>query len=454
MIKGLERNRYVYHYTGFDSLFCLLEGYRKGLYKGHLPFWGFNVFNANDPMEMKVGFNAVKAFICNSGIESEVPEIQKLSEVYENIRNEELCKKEYLGANHDQYSSFIPYTVSFSAKRDFMPMWSLYGKMGKGVSLVFDAIERIEVLKGGASALYGSDAVGGVINVITKQPEKTEIRLNAGVGSWRTENYRASVAAIVGKTGILVTAQKERQAYLKYKDANDSSTKRWDKSDYSTDNVDVKLTQDIGKDQQATLYFHHSYKNGNQPIYIGSTLGPSAGSDLNNDVSLQYDWGKDTDHAGYVRLYRNYYVGNYYSDSGDNHYTETKRGIDVQQNFRLSENNKLTAGLEWRDSHIGSGLYDGQKKIVTKAIFLQDTWNFAPEWTLTLGDRYDKHNMFGHKNTLSAGLNKKFGEKGHAYLTWGQVFRAPQGNDLYWLEDWGWGLKTGDGVWVCSVIPT
>ena len=319
-----------------------------------------------------------------------------------------------------------------------------------------DAIERIEVLKGGASALYGSDAVGGVINVITKQPEKTEIRLNAGVGSWRTENYRASVAAKVGKTGILVTAQKERQAYLKYKDANDSSTKRWDKADYSTDNVDVKLTQDIGKDQQATLYFHHSYKNGNQPIYIGSTLGPSAGSDLNNDVSLQYDWGKDTDHAGYVRLYRNYYVGNYYSDSGDNHYTETKQGIDVQQNFRLSENNKLTAGLEWRDSHIGSGLYDGRKKIVTKAIFLQDTWNFAPEWTLTLGDRYDKHNMFGHKNTLSAGLNKKFGEKGHAYLTWSQVFRAPQGNDLYWLEDWGWGMglfgnpnlkpETGD-VW-------
>ena len=147
MINGLERNRYVYHYTGFDSLFCLLEGYRKGLYKGHLPFWGFNVFNANDPMEMKVGFNAVKAFICNSGIESEVPEIQKLSEVYENIRNEELCKKEYLGANHDQYSSFIPYTVSFSAKRDFMPMWSLYGKMGKGVSLVFDAIEMIENLE-------------------------------------------------------------------------------------------------------------------------------------------------------------------------------------------------------------------------------------------------------------------------------------------------------------------
>ena len=300
-----------------------------------------------------------------------------------------------------------------------------------------DAIAKIEVLKGGASTLYGSDAVGGVINIITKTPEKTEVRLNVGGGSWGHEDYRAGVFAKTGRTGIMVTAEKERQSYVKYKDAKDSDTKRWKKSSSESDNVDVKLTQDIGKDQQATLYFHHSYKSGNQPAYIGSMVG-SAGSDLNNDVSFQYDWGKNTDHAGYIRLYRNHYDGNYYS-TPDNHYFETKKGIDIQQSLKISKNNNLTAGLEWRDSRIGSENYDGEKKIITKAIFLQDVWDFAPEWSLTVGDRYDKHNMFGHKNTLSAALNKKFGEKGHAYLTWGQVFRAPQGNDLYWYEDWGYG---------------
>ena len=302
-----------------------------------------------------------------------------------------------------------------------------------------DAIERIEILMGAASTLYGSDAVGGVVNIITKQPEKTEVRLNAGAGSWGNWNARASVATKIGKTGILVTAQKENQDYIKYKDANDSGNKKWDKSASESDNVDVKITQDIGKDQQATLYFHHSYKSGDQPAYIGSIYAPVAGSDLNNDVSFQYDWGKGSDHAGFIRLYRNYYVGNYYG-TPSNRYYETKRGIDIQQNVKLSKNNNLIAGLEWRDSHMGSGEYDGEKKIITKAIFLQDTWNFAPEWTLTLGDRYDKHNMFGHKNTMSAGLNKKFGDKGHAYLSWGQVFRAPQGNDLFWNEDWGWGM--------------
>ena len=57
---------------------------------------------------------------------------------------------------------------------------------------------------------------------------------------------------------------------------------------------------------------------------------------------------------------------------------------------------------------------------------------------------------------MNAGLNKKFGKNLLHTCHWGQVFRAPQGNDLYWFEDWGWGMglfgnpnlkpETGD-VW-------
>ena len=315
---------------------------------------------------------------------------------------------------------------------------SSFTKQGYDISDLpsVDAIERIEVVKGGASTLYGSHAVGGVINVITKRPDKTEVKLNVGTGSWNHEDYRIGVTAKMGKTGILVTAQKENQGNFKYKDAVDSKTKRLDKSGYNSDNVDVKLIQDIGSDQQLNVHFHHSFKKGGQP---NLNYGPNDGTDLNNDISVQYEWGKDSDNAGFLRLYRNYYVGNFYGTPA-NRYNETTQGVDLQQNFKLSKNNKLIAGLEWKDSHIGSGQYDGKKKIVTKAIYVQDTWDFAPEWTLTVGDRLDHHSYFGHKNSISANINKKFGEKGHAYLSWGQVFRAPQGNDLFWYEDWGWGM--------------
>ena len=51
-----------------------------------------------------------------------------------------------------------------------------------------EIIERIEIVKGGGSALYGSDAVGGVINIITKRADKTTGKININTVSWGTQN--------------------------------------------------------------------------------------------------------------------------------------------------------------------------------------------------------------------------------------------------------------------------
>lgn len=58
--------------------------------------------------------------------------------------------------------------------------------------LPVDNIERIEVIRGAASALYGGNAMGGVINIITKTPEKLELRATAGYGTHDTRRYRLS----------------------------------------------------------------------------------------------------------------------------------------------------------------------------------------------------------------------------------------------------------------------
>jgi iron complex outermembrane receptor protein len=60
-------------------------------------------------------------------------------------------------------------------------------------ALPFDNIDRIEVIRGAGSALYGGNAMGGVINIITRTPEKLEFKLSAGYGSNETERYRISL---------------------------------------------------------------------------------------------------------------------------------------------------------------------------------------------------------------------------------------------------------------------
>ncbi len=57
----------------------------------------------------------------------------------------------------------------------------------------FESVERVEVLKGSGSTLYGSDAMGGAVNFITRVPETTEIRLGAGIGNWGTNQQNGAL---------------------------------------------------------------------------------------------------------------------------------------------------------------------------------------------------------------------------------------------------------------------
>lgn len=62
------------------------------------------------------------------------------------------------------------------------------------IPVALDAVERVEVLKGSGSTMYGSDAVGGVVNLITKPPETSEFRLRGALGNWGSNQQRASGA--------------------------------------------------------------------------------------------------------------------------------------------------------------------------------------------------------------------------------------------------------------------
>jgi iron complex outermembrane recepter protein len=59
-----------------------------------------------------------------------------------------------------------------------------------------ESVADVEVLRGSGSALYGSDAVGGVVNVVTRKPEAGEVRLRAGVGNFGTNAQSVSIAAV------------------------------------------------------------------------------------------------------------------------------------------------------------------------------------------------------------------------------------------------------------------
>ena len=295
-------------------------------------------------------------------------------------------------------------------------------------------IERIEVVKGHGGALYGSDAVGGVVNIITKKMDHTYGKVSMGFGSHQARDAKAMYSIKEGKTGVMVAASKYKQGYLTYKDAADHNTKRMSNdTDYQNEKVSLKVAQELTDTTNLEIAYDYSKLSGTNTngsyFYVAPLLDKKS-----NNFNVKYDWIVNDTDQGYLQVYRNQYEFITHSTI-----KETDIGFDAQQEVTLADNNKLVVGASYRgakgsnDGRNGAAKYN--EKINNKALFVSDQWEFIPTWTLDAGVRYDNHSKAGSKTTWSAGLNKKFNENSHAYFNWGQVFKAPTLDDFFYFAD-------------------
>lgn len=302
-----------------------------------------------------------------------------------------------------------------------------------------NAIERIEVLKGGGSALYGTDAVGGVINVIMKKGSDigNHVTVKAAGGSWNAEQYAISASGSTDSgLGLIVSATKERRGEYKFKNANGKS-QLLKNSGYDDTGVIVKLDQKVGDDNRIGINFEHINAEGGSPFNSSGFGTTDSHKRISNNVDLRYDWNENSDDKGYVQVYKNYQHAHFRSPvaSRQSNFTDSTIGLEAQQNFKFSDTDELTVGLEYYKTTVdNTSLYTGERDINNKAIFAENRWEFAPSWQLNTGLRYDHHSKYGSEVTPKVALNKKFDENSNVYLSWGRVFNAPTTDDLFWYQ--------------------
>lgn len=302
-----------------------------------------------------------------------------------------------------------------------------------------DLIERVEVLKGAGGALYGSDAVGGVVNIITKKTDKNYGKVSLGFGSNDKRDMSAMYSFKEGKTGLIVAAVKDKQGYYKFKDISDNRTKRRDgNSNFENEKLSLKLVQEITDDSELTIGYDFSNYEGRNPGAVTSGMSYWGIQDKESqNMYAKFDWGLANRDIGYIQVYHhkldysNLY-NNWDGTTSTAYLKEDTTGIDVQQEISISDNNKIVIGASYRDTDAENpDSYATGKNIDNLAFFVNDTWNFAPTWTLNAGVRYDDHSQAGDETTMSAGINKKFDEESHIYFNWSQVFKAPNIDDLF-----------------------
>ena len=295
-------------------------------------------------------------------------------------------------------------------------------------------IERIEVVKGAGSALYGSDAVGGVINIITKKAKESRTQVDLNTGSWHTHNYEIYNQGADGGLSWTLDANLQKRGYFYYK-GQDGNTSRMVGSDYSNNGVSLNLRQQLKGDNSIGLRFAHRTMDGGSPYYnalpyygyVGFHSNPQ--EEIMNDVSVTYRFKEDTKLPGYLRYFNHYKTVDF---SGK--FNTRLQGVDYQDGWQLGRNNRLVAGAEWHRSNsmnMDNGGYEN-KTITTEALYLQDSMHLADKWTFVPGVRMDHHSKFGTHWTPKAAINYRPDRDTKIYASWGRVFKAPTADDLYY----------------------
>ena len=303
-------------------------------------------------------------------------------------------------------------------------------------------IERIEVVKGHGGALYGSDAVGGVVNIITKKADHKFGKRSFAMGSNQARDFKSVYAFKKGKTGVTLSGSKYKQGYYKYKDAASDSTQRWGaNSKYENNKFSIKVDQDFTDTTSLTVGYDYSKFEGFSP-YSATHPGLSPVDKKTNNFYAQYNWLVNDEDAGFVNVYHNKYE--YFNFGG---MEEKDTGFEAQQTLTVAANDTLVFGASYRKAKaLNEMYYTDEHSIDNAAVFVNNTWEFMPSWSLNTGVRYDKHSDFGSETTMSAGLNKKFDENSHAYFNWGQVFKAPTIDDLYYYSFSEWDGKKSEYI--------
>jgi outer membrane cobalamin receptor len=322
-----------------------------------------------------------------------------------------------------------------------------------------DNIERIEIVKGSGSLLYGSGAMAGTVNIITKNPKRDKMDLKIGVGYGSQNTYR-----LAGENGMFVAGD-----FGYYMTAGRTKTDGFRDNSYLKQNdVSLKLLLDKRETMNISLYGDYIDRDygvpgvkppsGTQdyyPFYSGKAASLlDQGSDKDGHIVLEIK-GEPLEWLGYnlkghytnMENY-NYWRYAYDGTGGENWVTNQVLGADGHVDIYPFEGTKLLFGGEYKDfdwknrgynldafgSKTGSE-YAAKAHISTKAVFTEAEYRPSRYGKVFAGIRHEDHSAFGSENLPLFGVVINPFETTVLKISHGKHFLAPTPNDLYWPAD-------------------
>ena len=281
-------------------------------------------------------------------------------------------------------------------------------------------VERVEVVKGPRSTLYGSDAIGGVINIITRRGAVQADSVQAGYGDYDTRS--ASFSAGIGDE------RAEASIAASWLDSAGFPIRSGDDTDRGYENTSFNAYARAGAGP-VDLSLSAWYASGTSE-YSDFFVTPVDQDFENTALALTADFAPTEAWSS------KFTVAHAIDDLEQNQsadFLDTKRNtVDWQNDFAVADAHTVTAGVLWQDEQADAESFGAPyaADTTTSQLYLQDQAEFGSH-RLLLGAAYTDHETFGGHATWNAEYGYAFEAGSLVTFAAGTAFRAPDATDLY-----------------------
>ncbi|WP_265947101.1 TonB-dependent receptor domain-containing protein [Dechloromonas sp. A34] len=307
------------------------------------------------------------------------------------------------------------------------------GQMSSWSRIPASQIERIEILRGPASSLYGSDAIGGVIQIFTRTGKGPfQVNAEAGIGSYNTSTLTAGFSGSQADWRYSLNASSYRtDGFNSIKNPANSAYNK-DRDGFENQSLSGSLGYTLAKGHEVGASFFYS---DGESQYDSGTTKTAAAKDYRNLLAV----------SNFSTYLKNAFTSNWTSTLRAGHSTDdsknTTNGVQNslfrtdqeqyawQNDIRTAVGNFLL-GIERLDQSVtGTGNFRVTERTVDSALV---GWNGSYlAHRLQANLRYDNNSQFGDKATGSVAYGYRLNSNWRANVGYGTAFKAPSFNDLY-----------------------
>ena len=298
----------------------------------------------------------------------------------------------------------------------------------------FDAsqIDRIELVKGAASALYGSQAMGGVINIVTKKPTKQfSLSANALAGSYGRYDGNISITAPVASWRPKFSFGTRHYAGYDL----DAKSSAQDGRSYNKQDAGLNLQKEFGPSLNMDIqarYFQEEQGRILNDFFEESVRNQRFAAQTNLHLDSLLSWNTD---AGLEYSYYDHRYDEVVRSSGFVKKSDpTTDGLlkgDLLFNRSFS-GNAVTLGYNFEYEDIKSQRIDADSRSSNlHSVFFQDEYKACRFFTLLAGGRFDSHSIYGSQFSPKVSMMLSPTRMSRVRFSYGHGFRAPSFKELY-----------------------